>query len=38
MGPDDIVTLSGWLANAKAKKESVQSAVDAFKANKGWLK
>jgi hypothetical protein len=38
MGPDDIVTLSGWLADAKAKKESVQSAVDKFKANKGWLK
>jgi hypothetical protein len=38
MGPDDIVSLAGWLADAKAKKQDVQSAVDNFKANKGWLK
>jgi hypothetical protein len=38
MGPDDLVTLHGWIEDARAKKQSVQSAVDAFKANKGWLK
>jgi hypothetical protein len=34
----DIETLTGWIQDAVAKKESVQSAVDKFKANKGWLK
>ncbi len=38
MNADDIVTLSGWIKAAEAKKESVESAVDKFKANKGWLK
>jgi len=34
MGPDDIVSLSEWIKTS----ENVQSAVDKFKASKGWLK
>ncbi len=38
MNAADIVTLSGWIKDAEVKGENVQSAVDKFKANKGWLK